>query len=80
MSSSSVNNELPLAGTKAVVFAAGIDSFQALVLALQTIGVETYSSDYHKAGSLRWFEQYRGYGFAVGTCLRDILIGDDLNL
>src|SRR5258707_8343018 len=35
------------------------------------------SSAYHKAGSLKWFERYRGYGFPVGCNLRDLLIGDE---
>jgi hypothetical protein len=58
----------------------GVDSFQALILALQTIGAEIYASAYHKAGSLKWAERYRGYGFPVGGNLRDLLIGDDTNL
>jgi hypothetical protein len=61
-------------------FAGGADSFQALILALQMIGAEIYASAYHKAGSLKWFERYRGYGFPVGRNLRDLLIGDDTNL
>ena len=61
-------------------FAGGIDSFQALILALQMIGAEIYASTYHKAGSLKWFERYRGYGFPVGCNLRDLLIGDDTNM
>ena len=44
-------------------FAGGVDSFQALILALQMIGAEIDASAYHKAGSLKWFERYRGYGF-----------------
>jgi hypothetical protein len=58
----------------------GVDSFQALILALQTIGAEIYASVYHKAGSQKWAERYRGYGFPVGGNLRDLLIGDDANL
>jgi hypothetical protein len=61
-------------------FAGSADSFQALILALQMIGAEIYASAYHKAGSLKWFERYRGYGFPVGCNLRDLLIGDDTNL
>jgi hypothetical protein len=61
-------------------FAGGVDSFQALILALQMIGAEIYASAHHKAGSLKWFERYRGYGFPVGANLRDLLIGDDTNL
>lgn len=61
-------------------FAGCADSFQALILALQMIGAEIYASAYHKAGSLKWFERYRGYGFPVGGNLRDLLIGDETRL
>jgi hypothetical protein len=61
-------------------FAAGVDAFQALILALQMIGAEIYTSKYHKSGSLQWFEPGRGYGFPVTGNLRDLLIGDDANL
>jgi hypothetical protein len=54
-------------------FAGGVDSFQALILALQMIGAEIYTSAYHKAGSLKWFERYRGMAFLsaviCATCL-----------
>ena len=61
-------------------FAAGIDSIQALLLALQKVGVDIYTSSYHETGSLKWFEPTRGYGFPVTGNLRDLLIGDDVNL
>jgi hypothetical protein len=61
-------------------FAAGVDAFQALILALQMIGAEIYTSKYHKSGTLQWFERSRGYGFPVGGNLRDLLIGDDADL
>jgi hypothetical protein len=61
-------------------FGAGIDGMQALVLAIRMVGVEIYASDYHKSGSLRWFEPNQGYGFPVTPTLRDLLIGDDVNL
>jgi Domain of unknown function (DUF6968) len=60
--------------------AAGIDGMQALILALRTVGAEIYASDYHKSGCLRWFEPNRGYGFPVPANLRELLIGDDVNL
>lgn len=56
----------------------GVDSVQALVLALQMIGAEIYTSDYHKAGQLMFYEPGRGYGFPVAPTLRGLLIGDDL--
>jgi Domain of unknown function (DUF6968) len=61
-------------------FAAGIDSIQALLLALQRIGVEIYTSAYHQTSSLKWFEQMQGYGFPIAHNLRDLLIGNDVNL
>jgi len=72
--------EIEWPGQKRSHFAGGVDSFQALILALQMIGAELYASAHHKAGSLKWFERYRGYGFPVGCNLRDFLIGDDRNL
>jgi hypothetical protein len=58
-------------------FGAGVDGMQALILALQMIGVETYRSEYHEVGALRWFEPGQGYGFPIISSLRDVLIGDD---
>ena len=72
--------EIDWPGQKRSYFAGGVDAFQALILALQMIGAELYMSEYHKTGSLGWFERYRGYGFPVGGPLRDLLIGDDRNL
>jgi hypothetical protein len=56
----------------------GFDSTQALVHALQTIGAEIYSSNYHKSGNLLWDAPGNGYGFPVAPTLRDLLQGDDL--
>ena len=55
----------------------GFDAMQALVLALQAIGVEIYTSDYHKTGNLFWDAPGKGYGFPVVPTLRDMLEGDD---
>lgn len=55
----------------------GFDSAQALLLAMQTIGVEIYSSSYHKAGKLFLDKPGNGYGFPVVPTLRDLLEGDD---
>lgn len=55
----------------------GHDSVQALLLALNIVGSELYTSDYHKAGSLRSADAWKGYGFPVPQNLRDLLIGDD---
>ena len=55
----------------------GFDSAQSIVLALQSIGAEIYSSNYHKAGKLFFDKSGNGYGFPVVPTLRDLLQGDD---
>jgi hypothetical protein len=60
--------------TSAVV---GADSMQALLFAMQIIGAEIYSSDYHKSGHLMWDAPGSGYGFPLTQNLRDLLTGDD---
>lgn len=60
----------------------GFDSMQALTLALQAIGTEIYTSDFHKSGSLSWddsgkSDSRKGYGFPVTPNIRHLLIGDD---
>ena len=57
--------------------ACGVDAVQALHLALNMIGAEIYSSDYHKSGKLFHEAPGGGYGFPVPPSLRDLLIGDD---
>lgn len=59
------------------VMHAGVDSVQALVLALYMIGADLYSSSYHKSGRLMFDEPGQGYGFPVASSIRDLLIGDD---
>ena len=56
----------------------GIDSVQALVLALQMIGTDIYTSSYHASGNLGFEGPGQGYGFPVPSTLRDLLIGNDL--
>ncbi|MEE7502347.1 DUF6968 family protein [Methylobacterium mesophilicum] len=58
-------------------FAAGVDSIQALHLALQKIGMELYVSPHHLAGDLKWEKSGDGYGFPVPKNGRDMLIGAD---
>jgi hypothetical protein len=58
-------------------FAAGVDSIQALHLALQKIGMELYVSPYHLSGDLRWEKTGDGYGFPVPKNGRDMLVGAD---
>jgi hypothetical protein len=60
--------------------AAGVDSVQALLLALQKIGTEIYTSDYHRQGQVNWLEANQGYGFPVPKNVRDLLVGDDVEL
>jgi hypothetical protein len=55
----------------------GVDSVQALELALRMIGAELYSSKYHDAGQLVFERENGGYGFPVANGLRDLLVGDD---
>jgi hypothetical protein len=57
--------------------AQGLDSVQAVVLALHMIGSELYASGYHKSGELMFDAPGRGYGFPVPRSLRDLLIGGD---
>jgi hypothetical protein len=55
----------------------GIDSVQAIELALKMIGSEIYTSEYHKAKMLTWEKPGKGYGFPVPQNMRDLLEGDD---
>ena len=52
-------------------WAAGEDAVQALLHALQLIGVILYTSEHHKSGKLMWYEAGTGYGFPVTNNLRD---------
>jgi hypothetical protein len=55
----------------------GVDSMQALVLALQMIGADIYTSAYHKSGQLMFEAPGRGYGFPVPASIRHLMVGDD---
>ena len=66
-----------MAGGPAQIFERGIDSMQALLLALQMIGAELYSSKHHDAGELVWEREGGGYGFPVPRTISDLLVGDD---
>lgn len=57
--------------------ATGADSVQAILVALQMIGADLYTSNYHKTGRLLFGSPGRGYGFPVTNNIRDLLIGDD---
>jgi hypothetical protein len=58
-------------------YAFGVDAVQAVLLALQHIGIELYTSDAHKSGKLAWLEQGAGYGFPLPPTRRDLYEGDD---
>ena len=55
----------------------GVDAIQSLVLALQMIGFEIYTSDYHEADELYFDTPGEGYGFPVMPPYRDLLQGED---
>lgn len=57
--------------------AGGVDSIQAIQMAMQLIGTRLYVSEYHEAGKLYFEKPGNGYGFPVPISLRDLLIGDD---
>ncbi|MEP9368634.1 hypothetical protein [Xanthobacter sp. VNH20] len=55
----------------------GFDSVQALVIAMQMIAADIYTSSYHEAGQLHFRPDWKGYGFPVTHNIRDMLIGED---
>ncbi|MBV8849347.1 MAG: hypothetical protein JOZ16_07150 [Methylobacteriaceae bacterium] len=56
--------------------ASGTDAVQALIIALQMIGTEIYTSNYQKAGGVS-FADANGCGFPVPPTLRHLLTPDD---
>jgi hypothetical protein len=55
----------------------GVDAMQALILALNMLGIHVYTSGYHDDGVLVWDAPGQGYGFPVPSGVRDMLVGDD---
>jgi hypothetical protein len=55
-----------------VNYAAGIDGIQAIVMALQKIGAELYTSDEAKAGLLTWLGE-RNLGIPVVEAIADLV-------
>ena len=53
----------------------GIDSAQALVLAIYMIGTELYSSSYHEEGRLTLDGKKGAFGFPVPKLIRDDVPG-----
>jgi uncharacterized protein DUF6968 len=74
------NYEIDWPEGKETMTAWGFDSVQALVVALQMIGAELYSSSYHKSGKLMLEAPGNGYGFPVVSSLRDMLEGEDAKI
>jgi hypothetical protein len=58
----------------------GIDAVQSLILALNKIAVELYTSEFHQNENLIWQEEMNGYGFPLSYNLKDISVGDDKKL
>jgi hypothetical protein len=69
--------EVDWPGENRVMTVWGFDGVQALLHALQIIGAEIYSSNYHKAGQLFFGKPGSGYGFPVMSNIRDLLQGND---
>jgi hypothetical protein len=62
---------------KSEMYGAGEDAVQALVIALQIIGVTIYNSEEHEGGKLGWLELGQGYGFPMTKGVRDLMVGQD---
>jgi hypothetical protein len=69
--------EVDWPGENHVMTVWGFDGVQALLHALQIIGAEIYSSNYHEAGQLFFDKPGSGYGFPVMSNIRDLLQGND---
>src|ERR1700730_2905182 len=52
-------------------YGAGLDAIQAILLTLQKIGIELYTSEYHENGTLYWLDRGDGYGFPVPRTVRE---------
>jgi len=57
--------------------ASGVDSIQSLLIALEKVGAEIYTSEAHKSGKLSWLDPGDGYGFPVPAGIRDLYQGKD---
>ncbi len=55
----------------------GLDAVQALLIALQTIGIQLYTSAAHKQGKLKLDEPHGGYGFPPNAAMRELYEGLD---
>ncbi|WP_394042446.1 DUF6968 family protein [Roseixanthobacter liquoris] len=70
--------EIGWPGELQVKQAGGADSVQALLIALQMIAADIYTSSYHESGALSLLADREGYGFPVVPSMRNILVGDDI--
>ncbi len=57
--------------------AEGLDSLQALVLAMQMVSAELYASKYHAAGQLYFEQPGSGFGIPVAPNMRSRLTSTD---
>lgn len=55
----------------------GTDAVQALLIALEMIGMNLYSSEAHAQGKLKWDEPHGGYGFPLNSAMRHRYEGRD---
>jgi hypothetical protein len=58
----------------------GVDSIQSILLALQMIAIELYTSDLHKSKQLMWLKPDDGYGFPLAKGDRNLYVGADNSL
>lgn len=57
--------------------AVAYDEIQAMIYAIQNVGIDLYASHYHAEGRLRWVDGAEGYGFPLPRGGRDIMVGID---
>ncbi len=62
-------------GNEKIRHAGGVDSLQALLLALQMISAELYTSDESRAGTLTWLGR-RNFGIPVAPPIEDLVPND----
>jgi hypothetical protein len=69
-----------LAGSRKAEQSRWIDSVQALLIAMQKIGVDLYAGDAHHSGNLKWERPGGGYGFPLQSAVQDLYEGDDKSM
>lgn len=58
----------------------GVDSVQAILLAMQMIGAELYFARPAGVQELKWLEKNGGFGFPLASSIRDLAVGDDRSI